>query len=160
MALVWPKAATNALLIYGTKLGSMFSLPVSADPKTAATNPVPVMDPAGVSMRHPTVGTKMIVYPSANGEQTDLIAGGEGGMYYYHFTGKLGPKQQPVYDSPRAVLEESADLYGGSLVVVNVADWNGDGVLDIVAGNSCGYLLVYENRGHERETRVQSGQAH
>ncbi|HEY2760364.1 MAG TPA: VCBS repeat-containing protein, partial [Pirellulales bacterium] len=63
----------------------------------------------------------------------------------------------PIYDSPRSVLEESADLYGGSLVVVNVVDWNGDGALDIVAGNSCGYLLVYENHGTNDKPRFSPG---
>src|SRR5690606_18982875 len=56
-----------------------------------------------------------------------------------------------VYDNAVPVLGYDVELYGGSLVVPNVVDWNGDGKLDIIAGNSAGYVLYFENFGSNEE---------
>jgi len=101
----------------------------------------------GIAIRHPAVWPSPVSYPSRNGGLSDLIVGCEGGLYYYRFTGKFTKKGNPIYEKPRPVLEEKADLYGGTLVVPNVVDWDGDGVKDIISGNSHGKILLFKNAG-------------
>ncbi len=146
-------AAAEGQLIFGTSLGGMYFVPGAFEDLTAdgVAGKVPVTDPHGRVLRHPAVGTYLSAYPSADGKRTDLLAAGEGGMYYYRFADELGTRGQPVFEQPRAVLQESAELYGGSLVVPNVTDWNGDGRLDIVAGNAGGQLLFFENQGTDAD---------
>lgn len=126
---------------------------------------------SGNLLRHPTIGPAVIVYPDPAG-RADLIVGGEGGLYFYRFTGTFTEEGRPVYEEPTPVLQENADLYAGSLPVVSVADWNGNGKLDLVAGNSEGRVLFFENVGSDtypsflpgeaieaggREIRIQAG---
>ncbi|MDD4518916.1 MAG: VCBS repeat-containing protein, partial [Limnochordia bacterium] len=123
-----------------------------------------IVDKSGVALRHPTVLATPIAYWNPDSGYCDLIVGGEGALYYYRFTGDFTVNGNPVYEKPIPVLlqaqtgsSKSADLYGGSLVVPNVVDWNGDGVLDIIAGNSEGRLLFFENKGTNEYPRFMPG---
>jgi hypothetical protein len=75
----------------------------------------------------------------------------------------VGEDGRPVFAEPVSVLQENADLYAGTLPSPTTVDWNGDGVLDILAGNSEGFVLFFENIGSNDEpkflpaTRVQAG---
>lgn len=106
-----------------------------------------IVDAIGTVHRHPSIGPVVAAWPNPENGLSDLIAGGEGAVYYYKFNGKFTSKGQPEYNAPVAVLVEQADLYAGSLPVVNVVDWNGDRVLDLVAGNSEGRILYFQNIG-------------
>jgi hypothetical protein len=92
-----------------------------------------------------------------------LIACGEGSLYFYRFTGKWAKTGAPVFAEPVSVLQEHADLYAGTLPSPTTVDWNCDDVLDILAGNSEGFVLFFENIGSNDEprflpaTRVQAG---
>jgi len=66
-------------------------------------------------------------------------------MYYYQRIAETAKESRIAYRPRGEVQQESAELFGGTLVVPNVVDWNGDGQLDIVAGNSQGFLLFFEN---------------
>ncbi|WP_199118607.1 hypothetical protein [Pedobacter sp. ASV28] len=46
-----------------------------------------------------------------------------------------------------AVKQENPLLYGGSLVVPSLADWDGDGLIDMISGNSAGKILFFKNTG-------------
>lgn len=96
---------------------------------------------------HPTQGAKAIAFFSRKKGHTEFIAGGEGALYHYRFSGKMTTNNEPIYLEPQAILRENGDLYSGSLTVPNVVDWDGDGALDIVAGNSEGRLLFIKNNG-------------
>lgn len=109
-----------------------------------------VRDEKGNVLTHPAHGAKAISFPSADGTRRDLIIGGEGAVYHYRFAG-MGEDGMPRYSTPMEVLQPNAPLYSGSLTVPNVVDWNGDGALDIVAGNSEGRLLFFKNRGTNQE---------
>ena len=95
-------------------------------------------------IQHRTYSSRLIAYPSADGARADLLIGGEGAMYVYENQGQ-------TYGEPAVVLEKNAPVYGGSLTVPNVCDWDGDGVDDIVAGNSEGRLLFFKNNGTNKE---------
>lgn len=117
----------------------------------------------GNALRHPTINANVCAYPNAEGRASDLIVGGEGALYFYRFTGGFTRAGAPVYAAPVPVLQENADLYAGTLPSPTTVDWNGDGSLDIVVGNSEGFVLFFENIGSNEAprflpgTRVQAG---
>lgn len=96
----------------------------------------------GIMMRHQTIWARPAVLSSDN----SLIVSGEGGIYFYKFS-HVNQKGQPVYENPAPLLGENSELYGGSLVVPNLIDWDNDGDLDVISGNSIGEVLFFENKG-------------
>ncbi len=106
-----------------------------------------IVDAYGNAHRHPVIHPGPTAYPQRDTGYSDLIAAGEGGLYYYRFSGAFTGEDKPIYDDPVPVLEEKADLYAGTLPVPNVVDWDGDGVMDIVSGNSEGRVLFFRNIG-------------
>lgn len=117
----------------------------------------------GNALRHPSINPSVCAYPAAKSGLSDMIACGEGSLYFYRFTGRFNQTGAPVYAAPVPVLQENADLYAGTLPSPTTVDWNGDGVLDILAGNSEGFVLFFENIGSNDApkflppTRVQAG---
>ncbi|MCB1275671.1 VCBS repeat-containing protein [Prosthecobacter sp.] len=101
----------------------------------------------GNALRHPSINPSVSAYPGG------LIACGEGSLYFYRFTGKWAATGAPVFAVPVSVLQENADLYAGTLPSPTTVDWNGDGVLDILAGNSEGFVLFFENIGSNDEPK-------
>ena len=77
----------------------------------------------------------------------DFISSGEGMLYLYRYAGRKTADGTPIFHKGVPVMQENGNIYPGSLSVPSVADWDGDGVLDIVAGNSEGRLLFFKNRG-------------
>ena len=116
-----------------------------------------IVGPDGNLIRHPVIGAGPIAYPNYDNGLSDLIAAGEGGFYYYKFTGKFDVKGNPVYNKPVPVLKVNSYLYGGTLPVPNVADWTGNGVMDIIAGYSDGRILLHENKGTNERPAFQPG---
>lgn len=117
----------------------------------------------GNALRHPSINPSVCAYPRETGESCDLIACGEGSLYFYRFTGQFTKSGAPVYSEPVSVLQEKADLYAGTLPSPTTIDWNGDRVLDILVGNSEGFVLFFANVGSNEKpmflpaTRVQAG---
>lgn len=101
----------------------------------------------GNALRHPTINPSVCAYPDVKRGTSDLIACGEGALYFYHFSGRFTAAGAPIYQDPVPVLQEQADLYAGTLPVPTVVDWNGDGAADILAGNSEGHVLFFQNIG-------------
>ncbi|MBO7301014.1 MAG: VCBS repeat-containing protein [Tidjanibacter sp.] len=81
------------------------------------------------------------------GASADFFTSGEGGMDFYEFSGEFTPSGAPIYKEPKALLHIQNDLHAGSLVSQSVADWDGDGIVDIIAGNSSGNILFFKNYG-------------
>ncbi len=111
----------------------------------------------GNAIRHPSINPSVAAYPGG------MIACGEGALYFYRFTDQWTADGAPVFANPVPVLQEQADLYAGTLPVPVVVDWNGDGRLDLLAGNSEGFVLFFENIGTDESpaflpaTRVRAG---
>lgn len=106
-----------------------------------------LVDARGNALRHPGIWALPVSYPSADGVSCDIIAACEGGIYFYRYTGRFTERGNPVYDYPVPLQENKPMLFGGSLVVPSVEDWDGDGVLDIVSGNSQGLIQFFRNTG-------------
>lgn len=141
------------LIYYHNKAGRGFEL----EPKRL------VAGEDGNALRHPSINPSACAYPDAEGRVSGIIASGEGSLYYYRFTGRFTSGGAPIYAEPVSVLQEEADLYAGTLPSPTVVDWNGDGVLDILVGNSEGFVLFFENIGTDDDpkflpgTRVKAG---
>ncbi len=111
----------------------------------------------GIALRHPIIGNTPVAYPNPRTGLSDLLSGGEGAVYWYRFTGRFSATHAPVFAKPSPVLQDDALLYAGTLSVPTVADWDGDGVLDIVAGNSEGRILFFRNHGTNDKPRFAPG---
>ncbi|MHC4618181.1 MAG: hypothetical protein ACYTEQ_10560 [Planctomycetota bacterium] len=101
----------------------------------------------GIMLRNKTTGANPLAYPDANGRNCDLIVIGEGGTYYYRFTGRFDDRDQPIYADQVPLLEKNAPLSHSSLPVTNTVDWDGDGDIDIVSGDSVGFVSLLRNAG-------------
>ena len=100
----------------------------------------------GSDLSNPFVSGNIVGISAAAGTETGwFVVSGEGAPRMFKLKGYSG--QVPVFEGPMDILMKDGDLYAGSLPVPTVADWDGDGVLDIVAGNSEGRLLFFRNFG-------------
>lgn len=109
------------------------------------------------ALRHPTIWATPIIYPNLKGEYVDILATGEGGASFYKYTGNFSPEGKPIYDPPVPLKEKNPILYGGSLITPTLVDWDRDGILDIVCGNSAGYVLFFKNIGSNIKPDFISG---
>ncbi len=151
---VYPNLAAPCV-IAGASIGNFYAFDAGQpQAKTKRT----LFGPDALSLRHPTIGAAPVSYPNAAGQPTDLIAGGEGALYYYAFSGTFNPEGHPVYRAAQPVWQEAATLYAGSLAVPNVTDWDGDGISDLIVGNSEGRVLFFKNSGTDREPRFGPGE--
>ena len=135
-------------VLTGTRFGVLPYYPNTAHSGLSLAAQQPVVDSSGLSQRHPGISPSPSAYPSLSRPgTTDFIAGGECALYYYRFTGQYAADGRPVFDEPREVLQNNAKLYPGSLPVLSVIDWNGNGLNDLISGNSEGRILFFENIG-------------
>jgi hypothetical protein len=76
----------------------------------------------------------------------DLIVGDEDGrVAFIENTGQLDDRRTPVFLAPRYFQQEAADLKFGALATPVGFDWDGDGDIDIISGNTAGYIGFFEN---------------
>ncbi len=142
-------------VITGSRQG-IFSYYSSVD--ATASAPALVAGKDGNVLRHPSVGAGPFAYPSATPGVTDFIASGESALYFYRFTGRFTARGAPVFHDPIPLLQEQADLYAGTLPTPSVIDWDGDGITDLVVGNSEGFILFFKNVGTDSAPRFLPGE--
>jgi hypothetical protein len=76
----------------------------------------------------------------------DLIVGDEDGrVAFIENTGKLDATHTPVFKAPRYFQQEADLVKFGALASPFGVDWNGDGSIDIISGDSAGYIGFIEN---------------
>lgn len=107
-------------------------------------SPVKLCKVGDVALRAPLVDNSPVVM--LRGGNPDLYAGGEGGIYYYGFD-RWMPDGTPVFKRDLRAREVNTRLFFGSLPVVEAVDWDGDGLTDIVIGNSQGQVGWAKNVG-------------
>ena len=75
----------------------------------------------------------------------DIVFGDENGhVSWARNTGRL-VDGAPTFDPPRLLLQEDSDLECNVLAAPFAVDWDGDGDLDFVCGDSPGFLSLVEN---------------
>ncbi|AHF94303.1 hypothetical protein OPIT5_10995 [Opitutaceae bacterium TAV5] len=147
----------STALVGGTVYGNIHVYR-NTDPASLSLAPsVLAVTPDGIALRTPVFNAPPLAYPSSDGFASDLIIGGEGSLSYLRYTGRKAASGAPIYARSVPVLQENALLYSGSLPVINVADWDGDGALDIVSGNSEGRVLFFKNLGDSRNPAFANG---
>lgn len=129
--------------VVGSVLGALKFVPYSEKNPGGSLKAVPLRTPEGTVRDHGAYSNQLSAYPDREKGRTSLLIGGECAPRIYSMISKDGP----VYGDYSLVWQRNAALYGGSLVVPNVVDWDGDGALDIVSGNSEGRLLFFKNAG-------------
>ncbi len=78
--------------------------------------------------------------------QPDLIVGDEDGRVALLLnTGKLAADRTPQFLAPRYFQQEADDLKCGALATPVGIDWDGDGDIDILCGNTAGYVEFFDN---------------
>ncbi len=76
----------------------------------------------------------------------DLIVGDEDGrVAFIENTGKLRGDHTPQFLPPKYFQQEAEDLKCGALATPVGFDWDGDGDIDIISGNTAGYIVFFEN---------------
>jgi len=76
----------------------------------------------------------------------DLIVGDEDGrVAFIENTGKLDAARTPIFAHPVYFRQEADTLKCGALATPVGVDWDGDGDIDIVSGNTAGYIEFFEN---------------
>lgn len=93
----------------------------------------------GKRIEHPTHGARAMTFPGA------IIVGGEGALQYYAYEGRN--ECGVTFAQPKTVLMENAPIFTGTLGVPDLCDWDNDGDIDIVCGNSEGWILLFRNSG-------------
>ena len=93
----------------------------------------------GDKLAHPTYGAYMTSFPGA------IIIGGEGTLEYYAYEGRNA--NGVTFAESKTILMENGDIFTGTLGVPDLCDWDNDGDIDIVCGNSEGQILLYRNSG-------------
>jgi hypothetical protein len=75
----------------------------------------------------------------------DLIVGDEDGrVAFLENTGRVVDRL-PQFEPPRYFQQEADELQSGALATPVGFDWDGDGDIDIVSGNTSGYIEFFEN---------------
>lgn len=145
-------------LVTGSRLGTFGYYPSIDAPGPGAARRFLVAGEDGNALRHPSVGAGAFAYPSAQPGFSHFIASGESALYFYRYAGRFTPEGAPVFHEPVPILQEDADLYAGTLPSPSVIDWDGDGVTDLVVGNSEGFILFFRNVGSDAAPRFLPGE--
>lgn len=100
-----------------------------------------------VALRHHVINTSVKAIPDPETGLSNLIVGDTGRIWFYRFTGRFSDNGSPVYSGPQPVKAEGMHLALGDLPVISPGDVDGDGLIDLIAGNDAGELLFIKNVG-------------
>lgn len=129
----------------GTRLGNIYSYQWDNNARRLASKKY-MVDEDYLIQRNPNVHS-YVGYFKYDQDHQGIMTVGEGGIYYYSTTFQTDPKDNLVFRSPQHVMQIRPDLYAGSLVNPELVDWDGDGQLDLIVGNSMGFVFFFRNYG-------------
>ena len=90
-------------------------------------------------LAHPTIAPHAAPAPPGDDGAPRFFAGGEGAMFAYRMA---SANDAAAFGEPTPLREAGAPLYCGSTPAPTVADFDGDGIVDVVCGNSEGRLVA------------------
>lgn len=106
----------------------------------------PVNDPQGQRLRMELEMIVPVAFDWDGDGDADLIVGDEDGrVALVENTGRLDAQRTPIFERPRYFQQEADTLKSGALATPVGVDWDGDGDMDIVSGNTAGYVEWFEN---------------
>ncbi|MCB2155990.1 lamin tail domain-containing protein [bacterium] len=146
-------------LLVGTRLGALNYFPAEwKDGIPTYPKRLRAVDHDGNAIRFPSVMAYIKSYPNESTGLDDLVIGTQGFTMYYRFSGQFTDRGEPIFDEPSVVNVKNATLQLGALTVPNIVDWDQDGTLDIVAGNSDGFVMFSRNAGTNEVPRMLPGE--
>lgn len=80
-----------------------------------------------------------------------LIAEEDGTLSLFENSAPQG--QEPRFQPERKLMQVDPYVKSGALSRPVAVDWNGDGKMDLIAGNSAGYVQFFENTGTKQEAQ-------
>lgn len=87
-----------------------------------------------------------IAFDWDNDGDLDLIVGDEDGrVALVENTGLRAPDGTPIFEQPVYFQQQADTLKCGALATPVAVDWDGDGDLDLLSGNTAGYIEFFEN---------------
>jgi hypothetical protein len=149
-------SGSDQYVIAGTTLGNTHAYKID-DNKETLTSVGYLVDKQDQTLRNPAIHGYVTYFNGTNAK--GLILSSEGGIYFYKTTDQKSATGRLIFNRPNYLLQSSADLYGTSLLVPNLTDWDGDGDLDIVSGTSLGHIWFFENIGTSKAPLFQPGVA-
>jgi hypothetical protein len=85
----------------------------------------------------------------------DLIVGDEDGrVAWIRGVGKCDDRRVPLFETPRYFQQQADTLKSGALATPFPFDWDGDGDIDLLSGNTAGYIEWFENVGKSSDDEV------
>ncbi|MCC6680275.1 MAG: VCBS repeat-containing protein [Phycisphaeraceae bacterium] len=107
-----------------------------------------VNDQNNVALRHPVIGPKAFAITDPDTGLSNLIVADTGRLWFYQYTGSFNEAGCPVFDgTAHPVMRRNAPLALGDLPPISAGDVDGDGLIDLIAGNDAGQLLFVKNVG-------------
>jgi len=144
-------------LVTGSRMGNFLYFPFAGTEGMRVAGRHLLAGPDGIALRHPSISPSVAAYPGSS-RGPNLIAAGEGALFFYQYTGSSTAGGAPMFQEPVPVLQENAELYAGTLPSPSVADWDGDGTPDLLVGNSEGFVLYFRNVGTRDDPRFLPGE--
>ena len=146
----------NKLLVGATRTGLVYAFDTENLAQTkqmklqsAFSEPTPLVDSdTGLLFEARVIGAKPIAFPMTGSKLDSLIIGGENGLFFVptrHLTHRFGSHSSMQLPSVRdggPVMEAGATLVTGQTPTVSVADFDMDGLQDIIAGTSEGRIML------------------
>lgn len=142
-------------LIVGNQFGGFYWFDLSEENRAIGNR---IVDGLGNAMRHPTVNPNPVAYVSKDADKPAVLSSCEGGVFFMKYTKPSTIDGKYVFEDPVSAREVNPALNAGSLVTPTVVDWDGDGKLDLVVGNSAGNVLFFHNKGSNRSTKFTRGE--
>lgn len=145
-------------VIAGTLLGNLYAYPFleSSTPIKIEAKRY-IVDSYGDMHRNPAMHSFGSYFKA--GDKEGIITTSEGGIFYYENKKIIDSKGNLVFNDPVHVMQVNADIYGGSLVVPELVDWDGDGKLDLISGTSTGEIYFFKNKGTNINPSFQNPEA-